>query len=254
MDPWDKRAWLEGAPFRLGTYLQTTDPAVVEILALAGFDFVVVDLEHGPLDLKSMRLHALAARAAGLVCLVRVRDNRPSLINQPLDAGAHGVQVPQVEEVQAAEAALRAAKYHPRGQRGSNPYVRATGYGRQDYGSYLPRANRESLVVLQIEGTGGLANLEEIVALPDLDVAWLGPYDLAQALGHPGRVDHPEVRAGLEKTITLAGKREVLVGSFADRPEAARGLVRAGVRLVAVSYETGILLDGASRLVEEVRS
>ena len=139
LEHWNKKTWLETRSFHLGTYVQTGDPAVVEVLAAAGFDYVVIDAEHSPLSMETIRNLIAAAEARGLAPLVRVKENRPALVMEPLDIGAAGVQVPQIETPEEASATVRAAMFHPLGQRGSNPYVRSADYASGDYAQYSAR-------------------------------------------------------------------------------------------------------------------
>ena len=249
-----KSAWLEARPFRLGTYVQTADPATVEVLAEAGFDYVVIDGEHSPLSMETIKNLITAAQIRGMAPLVRVKENRPALVMEPLDIGAAGVQIPQIETPAEAVAAVRATKYHPLGERGSNPYVRAADYASGDYGEYMARANDDTLVVLQVEGARGLENIESIMDTPGIDVIWVGPYDLSQSLGVPGQIYHPDILAGLKRIVGLAESRGVRVGAFAPDVAGGRRWLESGVKFLAVSYETRLLYEQATRVVSELNS
>ena len=251
---WDKRRWLDAMPFRLGTYIQTSDTATVEVLAHAGFDYVIIDGEHSPLSLETIKHLIVACAGAGIAPFVRVKENSGPVVMAPLDIGAYGVQIPQIANGEAAEKAIRYATYHPRGERGANPYVRATGYSAQKFTDYVQAANANTLIILQIEGVEGVANVEAILASTGVDIVWLGPYDLSQSMGRPGQVDHPEVLKKMEEVVTKARAKKIGVGTFADNEEAARRWIDLGVGFVGISYETRMLFDRAAAIVNALRS
>jgi 4-hydroxy-2-oxoheptanedioate aldolase len=195
-----------------------------------GFDWVLIDCEHGTIGRETVELMAMAAQAGGATPIARPATNSPEAILAVLEAGAAGVQVPHVGTAQQARAAVEAVKYHPLGTRGLAAGTRPAAYGfRGAPGQYVEASNRETLVCVQIEDREGLANLREILAVPEIDVFFVGPSDLAQAMGRPGRTDAPEVRAAIDTafaTILGAGKT---AGSTA-RPEAVPDLLRRGIR------------------------
>jgi 4-hydroxy-2-oxoheptanedioate aldolase len=250
-DNWNKKKWLKAAP-HIGTYIQLSDWAVGEILARAGFKFLVLDGEHGPLSVASIKSQILAIQAANLVCVVRVQSNDPQLIMAPLDLKAFGVQVPNVNTADEAERAVRASRYHPMGMRGSNPYVRANDYGAGEFKEYMNWSNQQSLLVIQVEGMEGLDNFPHILEVPGVDVVWLGPYDLSQSMGIPGEVNHPRVTEKMKQIISLCREKDIAVGTFADKPEMVRKWISLGVDLIAMSFDTKLLYEGAKRLLNEI--
>ena len=194
---------LRAGPPLVVTFSMIAAPQIPELLAAAGFDGVVLDCEHGPLGPESLNWLVPACRAAGLPPIVRVRAPEASLIGGALDVGAAGVLVPQVESAAVARAAVGAARFGAGGSRGTNPYVRAAAY--QGNADYFARANGAHAVLLMIEGAGGLAALPEILETPGFDAVFIGPFDLSQALGVPGQVEHPDVL----RTGGAAGARRV---------------------------------------------
>lgn len=214
----------------LGLSVMIPSPQVAEMAGRLGFDWVLIDCEHGTIGRETVELMAMAAQAGGTTPSARPASNSPEAILQVLEAGALGVQVPHVGTAAEARAAVAAVKYHPLGSRGLAAGTRPAGYGfGEPAAEYVEASNRESLVCVQIEDTRGLANLREILAVPGVDVFFVGPSDLAQAMGYPGRADVPEVRAAIDgavRTILAAGKVAGSTGS----PEAIPGLVRQGIR------------------------
>jgi 4-hydroxy-2-oxoheptanedioate aldolase len=191
----------------------------------------------------------VAAENAGTAPFVRVRANEASLITAPLDAGAWGVQIPQVSDRIAAHAAVEATRYQPLGMRGSNPYVRSASYGTTDFSQEITRANDSLLVVPMIEGAAGIDNIDDILETPGIDAVWVGPYDLSQSLGIPGQVEHADVADRLARVVDSARKHNVAVGAFAPTLQMARRWLAAGVKLIAVSYDIKFMYDAARDLV-----
>jgi 4-hydroxy-2-oxoheptanedioate aldolase len=244
--PWTKKEWFRKNPFVLGTFVQTSDPAVVEILALAGFDFVLVDCEHGPFSAESMKGLMIASSAAGIVPVVRVKHNNASLVMEPLDSGAVGVQIPHIRTAEDARNAVTFARYHP--------HVRATHYCPEDFQAYMRWSNENSLVVLQVEGVEGVDHIDEILEVKGLDVIFLGPYDLSQSAGVPGEVTHPAVVDRMKGVMVKARNKGIAVGTFADNAEAARKWIDLGIQYMVIGYETRMLFQGAKATVSALRS
>ncbi|MHB8732898.1 MAG: HpcH/HpaI aldolase family protein [bacterium] len=224
-----KATIVSGRP-AIGLSVMIPSPQIVEMAGRLGFDWVLIDCEHGTINRETVELMAMAAQAGGTTPIARPALNSPEAILQVLEAGALGVQVPHVSTAEAARAAVDAVKYHPLGSRGLAAGTRPAGYGLGGSAAgYVEASNRETLVCVQIEDTDGLANLTKILAVPGIDVFFVGPSDLAQAMGYPGRTDVPEVRAAIDgafRAILAAGKVAGSTGS----PEAIPGLVRQGIR------------------------
>jgi 4-hydroxy-2-oxoheptanedioate aldolase len=233
---------LRSGPPLVATFSMIASPIVVELLARAAFDAVVFDAEHGPLGPEALNVLIPAASGAGIAPIVRVRANEPSLIGGALDIGAAAVLVPQVESPAQAAAAVSAARFGPGGRRGTNPYVRAAGYGASP--DWFSRANDESAVLVMVEGAGGIGSLDGILATPGLDGVFIGPFDLSQSLGVPGQIEHPGVLARVEAIVRVAAGRQVATAVFAPTPPLARRWLELGVRLVAVSFDTALALEG----------
>lgn len=251
--PWRKKEWLCETPFVLGTFVQSSDPAVVEILSLAGFDFVIVDCGHSPLSIETVRGLMVASMASGIVPVVRIKQNIGPLVMGPLDAGALGVQIPHICNSHDAGEAVKFTKYYPLGERGIDPYVRATGYSPETFRAYLKWANENLLVILQIEGLEGIKNIDGILDVPGLDIVFLGPYDLSQSLGIPGEVDSPAVIQKMQEVISKAKNKGIGLGTFADNEETATKWIDLGVRYIAVGYDTKMLLNGAKTVASSLK-
>jgi len=244
-----RQALLSARPI-LSTFAIIPSPVIVEMAALAGFDSVILDLEHGPFEIADIVPMILAAHARGIHPIVRVRSNQASAIGAVLDAGAAGVIVPQIESADAARAVVAAARFAPAGSRGVNPWVRAFDYA-GDAGAFA-RANAGTAVILLIEGKAGLQALPDILEVPGLDCVFLGPVDMAQSLGVAGQPEHPLVVSQIERVVADCRARGVATAVFAPGGEAARRWLARGVSLVAVAIDTAIVAEAYRRLYASI--
>lgn len=173
-------------------------PLLVEMAGYAGYDFVILDLEHGSTNPQTLENLIRAAECANITPLVRVPRAAPDVILQVLDAGAQGIVVPHVQSRSEAELAVAASRYHPLGNRGVAG-GRTTGFGTLPLADYMAMANREIMVVAMIEDRAGVEAIDEIASVPGLDMVLEGAMDLSQSLGVPTQVQHPEVQAAIER-------------------------------------------------------
>ena len=241
--PVNLRERLRGnGPPLLGTFVIVPRLEIVEIAALAGFDLVVLDQEHGPIGVESLPSLLAAASGAGILCVVRVAECRAKLIEAALDAGADGVLVPHVSSAESARTAVAASRFAPEGRRGVNPYVRAGAYG-TDTG-FVAEANARAACIAMVEGREGAEAVEGILAVGGLDAIFVGPVDLASSLGVPGQPEHPLVVEAVGELIAKGRAAGVATAVFAPTPEAVRRWLNLGVRLVALSIDTALILDG----------
>jgi 4-hydroxy-2-oxoheptanedioate aldolase len=242
---------LRQGPPLLATFSIIAAPEVVEMIGLAGFDAVILDMEHGPYGVQALGPLILAARARGLFPIARVPTNEASLIGGALDAGAAGVLVPQVASAGAAGAVVSAARFAPEGSRGANPWVRAADFTAGP--EWFARANAEIAVMVMIEGREGVAAVPDILETRSLDAVFLGPVDLSHALGVPGETEHPLVLERVEQVIAQAAKRGAAVAVFAPTPRAARRWLDRGAGFVALGVDTAHVLAGFRSVLAEVR-
>jgi len=239
-----KKALQEGKAV-LGPFMKLSDPAVVEIFGHAGFDFVIIDLEHGPLSIETAQNMVRAAEIADITPIIRVSENDPAQISRALDIGAQGVQIPHITTSTEANTAIKAAKFSPLGERGVCRFVRAASYSAMDRNDYFSSANDNTLVIAMIEGTEGIQNIDEILATPGIDVIFIGPYDLSQSLGLLGQVSHPRVFEELERVADKAKAQGLAVGTFADSIESVRKYQALGIQFISYSVDVGIIYEAA---------
>ncbi len=224
-----KEKLLSGRP-ALGVSLMFPSPQIVEMVGYLGFDWVLLDCEHGSLSLGDAEVMAMAAGAAGITPIARPPVNTPEAIMQLMDRGALGVQVPHVNTAAEARCAVEAVKFHPLGTRGLAAGTRPARYGLGlSPAEYVQEANRETLVCIQLEEREALDNLDEILRVDGVDVLFVGPSDLSQSLGFPGRADAPEVQGAMDHAFAAilgAGK----VAGTTGNAEAIRRCRRQGVQ------------------------
>ena len=237
-----------------GPFMNCSYPAFIEIAGMAGFDFAIVDMEHGPLSVQTAEDLCRAGQLGNLDPIVRVRKNDPPQIQRALDIGSAGVQVPQIEDRAGAEAVVRAAKYAPLGMRGISLFTRAGDYALNGVTGVTDALNAQQIVIIHIEGIPGLEHLEEIVTVPHIDVVFLGPYDLSQSFGIPGQVNDPRVVKGMEEAVVKIRAAGRAVGTFANDVETAKRWVDVGVQYISLGVDVGIFGDACKRLVDGLQS
>jgi 4-hydroxy-2-oxoheptanedioate aldolase len=237
-----------------GPFLKITDPAVIEIAALAGFDFAIIDMEHGPIGYESAQNLVRAAQLHNMAAVIRVPENNEPQILRALDIGANAVQIPQIECRADAEKAVMATHYYPEGMRGVCRYVRAAGYSSVSRETYFDKANSEVSIIIHIEGVEGVNNLSDILEVPGIDVIFLGPYDLSQSCGVPGQTNNPLVEEKMKYAIDLARQKGKVVGTFTDNAEHAIKWKNLGVQYVSCSVDVGYLFSAFDQLVKKVNS
>jgi 2-keto-3-deoxy-L-rhamnonate aldolase RhmA len=237
----------------LATFLLIPRIEVVELLGLAGFDAVIIDLEHGPIGIADLPALVAAAHGAGVRTIARLRGGASIDISSALDSGVDGVMVPHVSSQSDAEAAVRFARFPPDGDRSLNPYVRGIGYDGEDPAS-LSVANSSAAVIGMVEGSAGWENLSSILDTDGLDAIFIGPVDLSGSLGHPGQPEHPEVVDRMKEIVNSAASKTVATGVYAPTSKAAERWLAMGASLVAVSADISMLHQALRTMQNEVRS
>jgi 4-hydroxy-2-oxoheptanedioate aldolase len=244
---------LAGGETLVGSFLRYPVGTLAELMALGGWDFLVLDAEHGGLQPRDVEDLSRACELHDVTPIVRVTSNERSTILRFLDAGAHGIQVPWVESVASAEAAVQAAKYKPRGSRGLAA-TRSAGFGiHAAYGEYVGESNRETLIVAQIESAEAAANIEEIVGIDDVDVIFVGPTDLSHAMGHVGDPSHPTVQAAIDRIVTATLASDKILGAFASDPADAVAWRKLGARYLCTGLES-LMASAIKDYLEIVRN
>jgi 4-hydroxy-2-oxoheptanedioate aldolase len=215
------------------------------MLALSGFDAVIVDLEHGPASRAEVTAVVAAAQGAGLFAIARLGSPSEDEVGRVLDAGVDGLVVPHVASQSEAEAIVRAGRFPPIGERSINPYTRGNAYGVDGSGAYAEINGRVALIAM-VEGAGALSALEAIARTPELDGIFVGPVDLSSSLGFPGEPEHPQVVEAVRDVLARIRAGGVAAGVYAPTPEAAARWLDAGAGLVALSADSAMLVRSLS--------
>lgn len=248
-----KRKLAEGG-VALGTFITLNCPDLVEIAGLAGFDYCIIDTEHGPGNPESIQHMIRAAELRGMAPIVRVTDTAPTTILRTLDVGAAGIQVPQVNSPETAEYVVRSAKYFPKGDRGAC-LTRSSRYGFvPGVAEYFEEANRETLVIVHCENRQGLECLDGIAAVDGVDVIFVGPYDLSQSFGIPGQIYHPVMVDAVAKALAAAKRAGKPAGIFVGSVEEAKARIEQGFTYIAYSTDSLVFAEVCRNIIGGIKA
>ena len=240
--------WLEksklGTPLR-GTFLSLGDPLAARMIAQLGFDWILIDLEHGAGTEGSLPSLLMAVEGSDCSPIVRVVSNDQDCIKRALDLGAVGVMIPYVSTAEEARNAVSFTRYPPHGCRGVASSTIATGYG-LNTDQYHAEALEKTLVIVQIETREGVDNIDQIAAVDGVDVVFVGPLDLSFNLGCSKQFDHPDLLAALQRVVAVCGEHGKAVGilSSEERIDHHRSL---GFTFIAVGSDAAALREGLIR-------
>lgn len=237
----------------IGTFIKIIDPCIPELLALAGFDFFVLDTEHVAVDREQLTNIVRAADASGITPIVRIRENNQVEILQNLDLGYAGVQVPNVDTAEEAQALVSYVKYTPYGIRGLSPSVRACDYGTCGVQEYINTSNENTMIISHCETKTCVENIDEVLRVDGIDVIFIGPMDLSQSYGFPGKSGEPEVQAAINMVTmkTLAAGKAV--GTVASTPEVAKRLIEKGVQYILLASDQNMIVKWSKSAINQIR-
>ena len=245
-----KRA-IASAKTPVGTWLMSGAPSTAEALGCAGFDFLVVDMEHVPLDVADMIEILRTVAGTPAQAIVRPPWNDMVTVKRTLDAGAQSLMFPFVQNADEARRAVAFTRYPPAGVRGVAATHRGSRYG--TIANYLKRANDEVCVIVQIETPAALERLEEIAAVPGVDSIFVGPGDLSASMGHLGDIAHAEVQAKLAAAAAACRKLGKPCGIIGFNPEAAKKFLGYGFSWVAVGSDMALMVGRAQEYLAAMR-
>lgn len=224
------KARLRARELMHGLFVGMPSPAMVEMIGYAGFDYVIVDMEHGPHSLETLEHMVRAAEASGVAALARLPSSQPTDILRVLETGVAGILVPGIETAAQAREAVGCAYYAPAGRRGISTVTRAARHTLAP--DHLRDAARTTTIMLMVEGLGAIRDLEDILALDGLDGIFIGPNDLAAAMGHVGNRDHPEVQAMIDDILARSQRFGRSVATLARAPQDAHTLPPRGFNMI----------------------
>ena len=233
---------LENGEIIFGTFTKLASPFVIEMLGLAGFDFIIVDMEHGNYSYNEAQLAVLVANSAGMDAIIRVPNATEQNMMHALDIGAQGVQVPNLTTVAEVENALQKAKYVPLGTRGLATTTRAALYTLKTPDEHIRHVNNETLFVAMIENTEIAGHVSEICQIPGVDVLFIGTSDLSQSLGVPGRVHEESVQSAVREIVRKAHAYGKRVGIVAATEEDVKRYIDLGIQYIAYSGDSSMIV------------
>jgi 4-hydroxy-2-oxoheptanedioate aldolase len=231
-----------------GSWLNLGSSLTAEILGRAGFDWLLIDMEHGAGDFRELVHQLQAIEATPAVPLVRVAWNEPWLIKRTLDLGPSGLIIPLISSAQAAEEAVRAVRYPPIGIRGVASMTRPSGFG-VDFEEYVATADDRLLTVVQIELKGAVDGIQGIAAVPGVDVLFIGPLDLTTSLGVPCQLDSNIAQQALRRIEQAAQEHGKWLGILLPGCDSVSDYVARGYQLIGVGSEGGLLNQAARSIV-----
>lgn len=237
-----------------GGFVSAASPVTAEVMALVGYDCLMIDREHGAGDILNAQMQVTAIRTTGCAVLMRVPANDPVELKRALDIGLDGIMVPAIDTVDQARAAVAGCRYPPNGHRGmAAGLVRASDYG-TDLARYMETCERQLLVMGQIETAKGLDNVEAIAAVDGIDMLFVGPYDLSANLGHLGAPDHADVDRAIERVAAAARASGKLLGIIPTPGRGIADLFARGFHMVLGGADITLLRDAARAEVATARA
>jgi 4-hydroxy-2-oxoheptanedioate aldolase len=234
--------------------LLATFPSVqaVQVMANAGVDWLIIDMEHGPIDLSSAHAMIVATGGTPTVPLVRIPWSHPWQAKAVMDLGAFGIVFPMINSREQAEAAVRSLRYPPAGDRLWGPFYAPIRWG-QSMSEYIAAANENVLAIVIIEHPDAVRNIDGIMSARGIDLAFIGPGDLAMSLGIPGQFDHPTFKAAVAEAEVGILQSKVALGGVARTPDHARELLDRGYRAIVFGFDWMLLHQATARFLQEVR-
>lgn len=235
----------------LGLWTSTDSPVVAEILANAGADWLLIDMEHSGADVASITAQLQAANGAPTSLVVRPPSHDPVMLKRLLDAGVVNLLVPFVDSAEQAKAIVKATRYPPEGSRGVATGHRGARYGRDK--AYLAEANQRICLMVQIETAHAAAQAQSIAAVDGVDGVFIGPADLSASLGRIGQANHPDVRTTIKGVVDVVSAVGKPLGTFSATPEDARDKADQGFKFVVVTTDVRLLVQGADNALARAR-
>jgi 4-hydroxy-2-oxoheptanedioate aldolase len=234
-----------------GCWLNLGSALTAEIVGLAGFDWVLIDLEHGAGEEKDVMSQLQALEHTGTAAVVRVESAAQQRIHRVLDAGAEGVMCPHIDTAAEARMVVDGLRYPPGGKRGVAKMVRAAGFGK-NFSAYSSNADENILGIVQIESVEALDHLEEIAAMDGIDVLFIGPADLTMSLGIFGKFDHPLFTSAIKAIVNAAQKAGKSTGILLFNPDDYNRYYEMGIKMIACGADAAFVAEGSRTMADKL--
>lgn len=235
-----------------GTFINIPAACMTEMVALAGYDFAIIDLEHAGINDDVAEAMLRSADIHGMPCVVRTRELNRAYTLRALDQGASAIQVPQIDTVAEAELAVKYCKYPPLGVRGTCA-TRASDFG-LTFPQYLQTANDDLTTIVHCETKAFLDIIEDAVNVPGLDCIFLGPYDLSVSLGYPGDIDHPVVKDAIKHFAAVCNEAGMITGIYVRDARDAKMRIEQGFRYIAYSVDAFLMMEKYTAFMTDVKN
>jgi 4-hydroxy-2-oxoheptanedioate aldolase len=235
----------------IGTWITIPSPETLDVICSTGPDFVVIDTEHAPIGLESAQRMAITCTSRQVSPVLRVPGVDESRILRSLETGVHAVQVPNIGSKAQTQSMVSFAKYQPIGSKGLSPFTRACDYSADNSAQMVDMANQNTLLIAQVEGKLGIDNIDDILSVENIDIVFIGMFDLSNYLGIPGELNHPRLRAqflDLAKKISDSG---LIVGSISNNIDQLKFLIDSGARYITHSADCHILSNAYKQIFQK---
>ncbi|WP_134699437.1 HpcH/HpaI aldolase/citrate lyase family protein [Ammoniphilus sp. YIM 78166] len=236
-----------------GTWVRIPSPIVVEVLGHTGMDFLHLDLEHSPIDWATLDHMVLAGYKQQIPLAVRTATQNPADLYRLMDIGISMLILPRMETAEQCRSLLKGVRYSPHGERGIGGPVRANDWGVIGLDDHMKQASYKTLVLAQIESRAGLENLDEILNVPGIDIIYIGPLDLSQALGYPGQIEAPAVQEAILSMVKKIRGRGILVGIHVSNQEQVEYWSKQGIQYFTIGMDVSFLRAAGLNLVESIK-
>jgi 4-hydroxy-2-oxoheptanedioate aldolase len=227
-----------------GTWSMLASPSVINAIGHAGVDFIIIDMEHGPMSFETVESQIYAAESAGCTPVVRLGEANEQAILHALEIGAQSLMVSHVSTPEEADRIVKATLYHPEGERGISLFTRRHGYSDVGFTEKLRYANEQMFVGVLVEGEGGLNQLEKICAVKNLNMVYLGIYDISQSVGVPGDVKNPKVIKIVHDCVKMINEKGIIAGSVAPDRGYIQLLADSGFKFISYRTDSAVLREG----------
>ena len=241
----------------IGSFFKTNNQNVVEMMGYAGFEFIIIDNEHSNFDHVEVEHTIRAADGVNLDTIVRIPTCNEENILHCLDSGVTGIQIPSLRSVEDVKKIVPFTKYYPEGRRGFNGNQRAAKYGFMNIHDYMKMSNENTLLIVQVETLEMVEEVDELCKIPEVDIIFIGPGDLSQAVGKPMQVNDPDVLKVIDSIIEKTKKSDKILGIWVGNPKDAQSYIEKGVRYICYMSDTSIFtnaLKETGKQVEELRN
>jgi|TARA_B100001142_G_C14137799_1_gene579433 4-hydroxy-2-oxoheptanedioate aldolase len=233
----------------IGTWVVVPSIINIDIICSSGIDFIIIDREHGPITFETAQRMAIACESRNVSPLMRVGDIEKSFIQNALDIGVHGIQIPNINSKKDALEVINYSKYPPIGDRGFSPFTRAGDYSNKNSKKLLNDANKNTIVVLNIEGKNALDNIDEIISVNNIDIIFVGLFDLSKELQIPGDIENPKIIDALKFITNKCKEKGIYVGTIATNLKQIDRFLEIGLKYIVYGVDCNIIKNSYEEIV-----